>query len=80
MVFIRSTSQSLHAAIDQLRPQNVERRFRELQKEFQEKNPQALTSQIRFCSPSTSTKVSDADKGEVVSVKLSESAAVKSTI
>ena len=42
MVFIRSTLQSLHAAIDQLRPQNVERRFRELQKEFQKDRNESI--------------------------------------
>ena len=77
MVFIRSTSQELYAAIEQLRPQNVERRYKELQREHRDRNSKVLTSPIRFCSPSTPMRVSDADRGEVVSVKLSKSAAAK---
>ena len=67
----------MHTALSNLRNSNVERRYRELQKVYYSGDSQAVASQIRFCSPSTSLKVSDADRGEVVSVKLSESAAVK---
>ena len=77
MIFIRSTSQELHAAIERLRPQNVERRFKELQQKHHGRNSKVLTSPIRFCSPSTPMRVSDADRGEVVSVKLSRSTAAK---
>ena len=77
MIFIRSTSQELHAAIERLCPQNVERRYKELQREHRDSNSKVLTSPIRFCSPSTPMRVSDADRGEVVSVKLLKSAAAK---
>ena len=77
MVFIPSTSQQLYIALSNTCNSNVERRYRELQKLYNSGKSQAIASQIRFYNPSTSPKVSEADRGEVVSVQLSESAAVK---